>query len=117
MQLVRADWDQLCNMVGSPDAGQPHWHFDQPLPIALRRIDKPGTLALQEYPPIQVGATGTAGDATVSIEIDYLHLAMGAWDESQPNPNCWQRHARKWRDIYDWAAKSLEYLRAQFSKR
>jgi len=117
MQLVRVDWDQLCNKVGSSDAGQPHWHFDQPLPVDLRPTGSPGSAALQEYPPMQVGATGGGGDAALSIEIDYVHLAMGTWDETQSNPKCWQRQAHRWRDIHRWAMRSLEYIQAQFRNR
>jgi hypothetical protein len=117
MQLVRVDWDQLCNNVGSLEAGQPHWHFDQALPVDLRPIGAPGSAALQEYPPSHVGATGGGGDAALSIEIGYMHLAMGTWDERQPNPKCWQRHAHRWRDIHCWAIRSLEYIHTQFRNR
>jgi len=117
MQLVRVDWDQLCNKVGSPDAGQPHWHFDQPLPVAPHPIGASASGALQEYPPTQVGVTGGSSDAAMSIEIDYVHLAMGTWNERKPNPKCWQRDARRWPDIHCWAVRSLEYVRAQFRDR
>ena len=117
MQLVRLDWDQLCNTARSADAGQPHWHFDQPLPVPPLPIGAPGSTALQEYPPIQVGATGGGGDAALSIEIDYMHLSMGAWDETKPNPECWQRDAHGWPDIRLWAIRSLEYIQAQFRNR
>lgn len=114
--LVRADWDQLCNNVGSQDAGQPHWHFDQRPPIALAPIEEPHPPALREYPRIQVRWAAGGVDVPVDMGIGYVHLAMGTWDARQPNPNCWQRNARNWRDVCDWAGKTLEYLRAQFMR-
>lgn len=117
MQLVRADWDQLCNRAGSPDAGQPHWHLDQPIPLGPHPVGRalPGTL--QEYPPIQVGAGVAEAGPAAGGEIDHVHLAMGTWREREPNPACWQRDARNWRDVSDWAAKTLEYLQGQFRRR
>ena len=117
MQLVRVEWDQLCNDFGSADAGQPHWHVDQPVPVTSSPAGAPSSGALQEYPPSRVGATGGGGDVAMSIEIHRVHLAMGAWDGKEPSPKCWQRHAHRWRDIHCWAVRSLEYIQAQFRNR
>lgn len=116
-QVVRADWDQLCNMVGTQNAGQPHWHLDQPLPVALRAIGEPVSSGLKEYPAVEVGVPGTGIGVTPSVHIDHVHLAMGAWDGKQPNPKCWQRQAGSWPEVCDWAVRTLEYLQMQFKRR
>jgi len=106
-QLVRADWDQLGTNTGSKDAGQPHWHFDQPVAVSAVVPPAGSTLTLREVQPPHVGAPLSILSPKREMSVDHVHLAMGAWDANIPHPKCWQREAQTWPDIATWATRTL----------
>jgi hypothetical protein len=116
-QLVRADWDQLSYKDASKDAGQPHWHFDQPVAVSIAFPSTPPTSTLREVQPLYVNSLTSGQAASGEATIGHVHLAMGTWNGNQCHPRCWQREARTCREIYDWAIRTLEYLQAQFQRR
>jgi hypothetical protein len=116
-QLVRAEWDQIKNDVGSKDAGQPHWHFDQPVAMAIMAPSCPVTSTLREVQPLNVGLPTSIQTIGQEQKVDHVHLAMGAWHATRPHPECWQRDVRAWPDLHEWAIRTLEYLQAQFAKK
>ena len=115
-QLVRADWDQPSSNEGTRDAGQPHWHFDQPVAVSIAIPHELSRASLREMPPLYAGSPAIT-QTTGQQAIDYVHLAMGTWNPGCTSPKCWQRAARTWRDISDWAIRTLEYLHGQFGRR
>jgi len=116
-QLVRADWDQLSTNTGSRNAGQPHWHFDQPVAVSAAMPPTTSTLTLLEVQPPHAGFPVNIFPRSREMNVNRVHLAMGAWDASMPHPRCWQREAQTWRDISTWAIRTLEYLQDQFRRR
>jgi hypothetical protein len=116
-QLVRADWDQLSNMPPNCAAGQPHWHLDQPVIVSNDKSNDAPSSALREMQPLRVGAPAMVSLDAEGITVNHIHLAMGAWNPDSPHPQCWQRGARNWTEVRDWAIRTLEYLQGQFGRR
>ncbi len=113
-QILRADWDQLPD-CGSGDAGQPHWHFDQPVfAYAVETGAQSG--ALLEFDAGHGGIHAvSAVSKSVSGRIGSVHLAMGAWDRTKDCPGCWQRsYSDDCGELLDWCMMTLQYLQGQF---
>lgn len=115
-QVLRAEWDQLPDK-GSKNAGQPHWHVDQPLygRKAGEREIRPGLVEA----PVETLARGWGQDeaGAESEAFGYVHLAMGAWDGSKEHPICWQRsYEQDCGKLEDWCVKTLKYLRDQMKQ-
>lgn len=113
-QVLRAEWDQLPDR-GSKDAGQPHWHVDQPLygPKAGEREIRPGLVEA----PVETLARGWGQDESESESLNRFHLAMGTWDGSKGHPGCWQRsYEQDCRKLEDWCVKTLKYLRDEIKQ-
>lgn len=116
-QVLRAEWDQLPDK-GSKDAGQPHWHVDQPLygRKAGEREIRPGLVEA----PVEMLARGWGQDEAeaASESLKRFHLAMGTWDDSKDHPGCWQRsYEQDCRKLEDWCVKTLKYLKDQVKHR
>ncbi len=110
-QVLRADWDQLPHK-GSPQAGHPHWHFDDDLFISAEP-------AMVEVAP---GLVRTGTDAAPKMprktSMGFIHLAMGAWNEGMDHPGCWQRtYGDDCRRLHDWCVKTLRYLKEQVTEK
>jgi hypothetical protein len=39
-----------------------------------------------------------------------VHLAMGAWRETEDHPMCWQREMGQCEELRNWAIRTLQYL-------
>lgn len=107
IQVLRADWDQLQHEKGSKDAGQPHWHFDHDIFLAMEqeRIEVGNELIeLTEAIPDPSGEAASVGS---------IHLAMGAWNDGVEHPQCWQRSCDDCDRLRDWCIKTLLYLKDQ----
>jgi len=115
-QLFCAHWDQLRTRTGSSSAGQPHWHFDRPIMPSVARPNAAAGSALREFPSLQPDGLATVQPAETPLTVGHVHLAMGTWRPGLPNPECWQREARKWPNIAEWAIKTIEYIQSQFAR-
>jgi len=106
-QILRVDWDQLPHK-GSPQAGHPHWHFDDDVFISAEppRVDlAPGL--------VRTG-TDTAPGMPRKASMGFIHLAMGAWNKGMDHPGCWQRtYKGDCQQLRDWCWKTLKYLKEQ----
>lgn len=105
-QVLRVDWDQLPHK-GSPQAGHPHWHFDDDLFISAEP-DK-----VEVAPGLVRTATDTAPAMPRKASVGFIHLAMGAWNKDMDHPGCWQRNCDDCQQLRDWCVKTLRYLKEQ----
>ena len=107
VQVLRAEWDQLPHK-GSKEAGHPHWHFDHEVFLSV-------TGEMSEVAPALVEVTrDRAGVQAAATTISYIHLAMGAWNGREANPECWQRtYEGECGQLRDWCIKTLRYLKGQ----
>jgi hypothetical protein len=106
-QVLRLDWDQLPHR-GSPRAGHPHWHFDHELFVSAEpdKVEvQPGLVQVRTEGPLVMARPVSVGS---------IHLAMGAWNEHEDHPRCWQRDYREdCQQLRDWCRKTLTYLKEQ----
>ncbi len=114
--VLRADWDQLRNTDASREAGHPHWHLLEPVLAEERTSGSFPTASLKELKPVRHGTVSSGTGVVGIINLDRLHLAMGAWDPDKPHPTCWQRSARSNREVREWAVRTLQYLCDQFAQ-
>ncbi len=106
-QVLRVDWDQLPHK-GSPRAGHPHWHFDDKLFIFAQPDKTEVASGLVEV------NTPAASAMAKPLSVGFIHLAMGAWNEGEDHPKCWQRtYEDDCRQLRDWCVKTLMYLKEQ----
>jgi hypothetical protein len=106
-QVLRVDWDQLPHK-GSPQAGHPHWHFDDDLFISA------GPATVEVAPGLIRTNQDTAPEAPRKVSMGFIHLAMGAWNRRVDHPGCWQRtYEDDCQQLRDWSIKTLKYLKEQ----
>ena len=120
-QVLRAEWDAITHLQGVlREAAQPHWHFDTSLggqAVRSSGAQVPDAVALEELPPdseYSAGDEPNSWQEDIALRLGAVHLGMGAWDNADTLPACWQRQwSGKAKELSDWVIRTLRYLRSQ----